>query len=79
MHGSKKVSVAFCLRLDLRLTGLIPTQTPEEDNSEHTQLYVWPNVWSGDFASSEKYGQTWHWMSLLRPGVIKQHAPNQTW
>ena len=26
-----------------------------------------------------KYGHTWHWMSLLRPGVIKQHKPNQTY
>ena len=25
------------------------------------------------FASLEKYGHTWHWMSLLRPGVIIQH------
>ena len=26
----------------------------------------------------KKYGHTWHRMSLLRPGVIKQHKPNQT-
>ena len=25
----------------------------------------------------KKYGHTWHWMSFLRPGVIKQHKPNQ--
>ena len=24
----------------------------------------------------KKYGHTWHWMSFLRPGVIKQHKPN---
>ena len=24
----------------------------------------------------KKYSHTWHWMSLLRPGVIKQHKPN---
>ena len=28
--------------------------------------------------SYKKYGHTWHRMSLLRPGVIKQHKPNQT-
>ena len=35
-------------------------------------------IWS--FASLEKYGRTWHRMSLLRTGVIKQHKtqPNQT-
>ena len=26
----------------------------------------------------KKYGHTWHRMSLLRPGVIKQHKLNQT-
>ena len=26
----------------------------------------------------KKYGHTWHRMSFLRPGVIKQHKPNQT-
>ena len=26
----------------------------------------------------EKKGHTWHRMSLLRPGVINQHKPNQT-
>ena len=41
-------------------------------------LYVWPAwclIWW--FASLEKYGHTWYRMSLLRPGVIKQHKPNQ--
>ena len=33
-----------------------------------SQLYVWPDVWS--------YGHTWHRMSLLRPGVIKQQNRN---
>ena len=28
------------------------------------------------FASLEKYGHTWHQMSLLRLGVLKQHKPN---
>ena len=41
-------------------------------------LYVWPDVWSGDLQVLKKYGHTWHRMSLLRPGVIKQHKPNQT-
>ena len=30
------------------------------------------------FAISVKYCHTWHRMSLLRPGVIKQHKSNQT-
>ena len=30
------------------------------------------------FASLEKYGHTWHRMSLLRPGVIKQHKHKPT-
>ena len=31
-------------------------------------------------ASLQKYGPTWHQMSSLRPGAIKQHKtkPNQT-
>ena len=36
-------------------------------------LYVWPDVWSGDVQALKKYIHTWHWKSLLRPGVIKQH------
>ena len=58
----------------------MPTQTPEEDWSDHMQnhqadspLYVWPDVWSADLQVYKKYGNTWHRMSLLRPGVIKQH------
>ena len=41
-------------------------------------LYVWPNIWSG-VQFLKTYGHTWQWMSLLRPGVIKQHKskPNQ--
>ena len=35
-------------------------------------LYVWPDVWSGD-CNIKKYSHTWHRMSLLRPGVTKQH------
>ena len=30
------------------------------------------------FESLEKYGHIWHRMSLLKPGVIKQHKPNLT-
>ena len=60
----------------------IPTQTPEENWSDHMQspgwqpLCVWPNVWSGDLQVLKKYGHTWHRMSSLGPGVIKQHKPN---
>ena len=36
-------------------------------------FYVWPVVWSVDL----QVGHTWYRMSLLRPGVIKQHKPNQ--
>ena len=35
-----------------------------------------PDVWYGDSKILEQYGDTWHRMSLLRPGVIKQHKPN---
>ena len=35
-------------------------------------LYVWPDVCIWWFASLEKYDHTWHRMSLMRPGVIKQ-------
>ena len=34
---------------------------------------AWCMMWW--FASLEKYGHTWDRMSLLRPGVIKQHKP----
>ena len=37
-------------------------------------LYAWPNVYSG--ASLAKYCHTWHRMSLLRQGVIKQPKRN---
>ena len=36
-----------------------------------TLRVAWCLIWW--LASLEKYGHTWHWMSLLRPGVIKQH------
>ena len=40
-------------------------------------LYVaWCLSWW--FANLEKYGHTWHRISLLRPGVIKQHKPSNT-
>ena len=41
-------------------------------------LYVWSDVCSGYLQVEKKYGHTWHWMSLLGPGVFKQHKPNQT-
>ena len=35
-------------------------------------LVAWYQFWW--FAKqSKEYGHTWHWMSLLRPGVIKEH------
>ena len=59
----------------------LPTRTPEEERSSHLQssgwqpiFYVWLDVWSDDFASTEKeHYHTWHCMSLLRPSIIKQH------
>ena len=42
-----------------------------------TLCVAWCLIWW--FTSLDKYGHTWHWMFLLRPGVIKQHKPNQTW
>ena len=38
-------------------------------------VFRYPIWW---FESLEKDGHTWHWMSLLRPAVIKQHKPNPT-
>ena len=32
-----------------------------------------PDVWSGDLQVYHKYDHAWHWMSLLRSGVIKQY------
>ena len=37
---------------------------------------MWPDVWSADLHLLIKsMVNTWHRMSLLRPGVIKQHKP----
>ena len=36
-------------------------------------LHVWPDVWSGDLQVYKMCSHTWHRMSLLRPGVVKQH------
>ena len=36
-----------------------------------TSCVTWCLIWL--FASLKKYGHIWHQMSLLRPGVIKQH------
>ena len=64
----------------------IPTHTSEEYWSDHMQTpgwqpilcVAWCLIWL--FASlKEKYGHTWYRMSSLRPGVIKQHKPNQTY
>ena len=62
----------------------IPTQTAKEDWSDHMQIhqadsprYVWPDIWLADLQVYTKYGHTWHQMSLLRLGVIKQRKPNQ--
>ena len=41
-----------------------------------TAHFMWPDVRSGDLQVQKKYGHTWHRMSLLRPGVIKQHKPS---
>ena len=38
-----------------------------------TLCVAWCLIWW--FESLEKYGHTWHQMSFLRPGVIKQHQP----
>ena len=56
----------------------MPTQTPKEDQSghmqsprqQHTVCMTWCLIWW--LASFEKYG---HRLSLIRPGVIKQHKP----
>ena len=39
-------------------------------------VHLQPHVWSGGLQVEKKFGRTWHWMSLLRPGLIKQHKPN---
>ena len=47
------------------------------NHQAESPLYVWFGVWSGDLQNNlEKDGHTWHWMSLLRPGVIKQYKPS---
>ena len=41
-------------------------EPPKKNICNHqadSPLYVWPDVW---FASLEKHGQTWYWMSLHR-------------
>ena len=48
------------------------------DHQADSSVYVWTDVWPGDSQVLKKYGHTWHRMSLLRPGVIKQHKTNQT-
>ena len=34
-------------------------------------LYLRPGVCISDFRHRKEYGHTWHWMSSLKPGVIK--------
>ena len=46
-----------------------------QNHPADSSLYVWLDVWSADLQVNKKYGKTWHRMSLLRPGVIKQHKP----
>ena len=46
----------------------------QSQSRQPTFCVTWCLIWW--FPSLEKYGHTWHWMSLLRPGVIKQHKPN---
>ena len=47
------------------------------NHQAESSLYMWSVVWSGDLQNNlEKDGHTWHWMSLLKPGVIKQYKPN---
>ena len=43
--------------------------------------FVWPDVWSGHLQVLKRHGHAWHWMPLLRPGVIKQHRSklNRQW
>ena len=58
------------------LTHTYPHKPPRKtkvtlyNHQADSPLYVWPDVWSDDL---ETYGHTWRQMSLLRPGVIKQH------
>ena len=61
----------------------IPTYTPEEYwTYANTRLIArFMCGLMSDLAIckfKKKYCRTWHQMSLLRPGVIKQHKPNQT-
>ena len=57
----------------------IPTQTPEKDYSAHQRIFSLAVQLTCDLMSplviytQRECGHTWHWMSLLRPGVIKKH------
>ena len=48
----------------------------QSPGGQPTLWVTWCLIWW--FANLEKYGHTWHRMSLLRLRVIKQHKPNQT-
>ena len=65
----------------------VPAQTPEEDWSGYRSVttgmtvhftLIWPRPMSDlvIWKHRKEYGYTW--MALQRPGVIKQHKPNQT-
>ena len=47
-----------------------------EPDWQPTLRVVWCLIWW--LACLEKYGHTWHLMSLLRPGVITQSKPKPT-
>ena len=48
------------------------------NHQANNPLHVWPDVWSDDLQVLKKHGHTWHRMSFLRPGVIKQHKRCKT-
>ena len=54
---------------------LVKTKVTICNHQADSPLYVWPDVWPGDLQVWKTYGHTWHQISLLRPGVIKQHKP----
>ena len=60
----------------------IPTHTSEEYWSDHmqtpgwqpTSCVAWCLIWLPGVCKFRKNCPTWHWMSLLRPGVINNHS-----
>ena len=57
----------------------VHTQTPEESYGGCLQYTRLTSHFAGGLMSAvmivskEEYGQTWHWIFILRPGVIKQN------